>query len=89
MFFFGTFRNVQVKLAVAAECIEFVAFDFDVIWAGGCVDFLNIHDSWIKHVGIRKSSYSNCDMYAYYINLLEKWQQKGLLQVVTYTVCKV
>jgi hypothetical protein len=48
MFFFGTFRNVQVKLAVAAECIEFVAFDFDdldVIWAGGCVDFLNIHDS--------------------------------------------
>ena len=48
MFFFGTFRNVQVKLAVVAECmmcIEFVVFELDVILTGGCVDFINIHDS--------------------------------------------
>jgi len=48
MFSFGTiFEIFTVKLAAVAECTEFVAFEFDVIWAGGCgfVDYLNIHDS--------------------------------------------
>ena len=40
---FGTFRNVQVEMTLAAECIEFFAFDVDVIWAVGCADF-KIHD---------------------------------------------
>ena len=41
------FEFVTVKLAAAAECTEFVSFEFGVIWAGGCgcVDCLNIHDS--------------------------------------------
>ena len=49
MFFFGRliFEIFTVKLAACAECTEFVAFEFDVIWAGGfgCVNCLNIHDS--------------------------------------------
>jgi len=38
------FEILTVKLAEAAECTGFVAFEFDVIWAGGCVNCLNIHD---------------------------------------------
>jgi len=29
------FEIFTVTLAAAAECTEFVAFEFDVIWAGG------------------------------------------------------
>jgi len=30
------FEIFTVKLAAAAECTEFVALEFNVIWAGGC-----------------------------------------------------
>jgi len=45
------FDFFTVKLAAAAECTEFVAFEFAVIWAGGCrcVDCLNIHDYMTSH----------------------------------------
>jgi len=41
------FEIVTVKLAAVAECTEFDAFEFDVIWGGGCgyADCLNIHNS--------------------------------------------
>jgi len=40
------FEILTVKLAEAAECTGFVAFEFDVIWAGGCVNCWNIYDFW-------------------------------------------
>jgi len=39
-----SFEILTVKMAAAAECTEFLAFKFDVIWAGGCGDCLKIHD---------------------------------------------